>query len=66
MSLHLTTIYTEYVVDIYDCIVDETDCGGKFLRYFARLYVSLCVIERSLVFHKPKLTYDFVVLQTKL
>ena len=32
--------------------MDETDCSGKFLRYFAQLYISLClyVIEHSFVF----------------
>ena len=37
---------------IFRWSLDETDCSGKFLRYFAQLYISLClyVIEHSFVF----------------
>ena len=48
------------MVDLMDSfLLDETDCSGKFLRYFARLYISLClyVIEHSIVFRKPKLLF---------
>ena len=37
-------------------------CAGKFLRYFERLYISLClyVIEHCFVFCKPKLTHFYI------
>ena len=40
-------------------LLDETDCSGMFLRYFAQLYIllSLYVIEHSSVFCKSKLTH---------
>ena len=43
---------------IEETLLDETHCSGKFLRYFARLYILLCLcfIEHSFVFRKPKLT----------
>ena len=44
----------------------KIDCSGKFLRYFARLYISLClyVIEHSFVFLKSKLAHIAIKLWT--
>ena len=43
-------------------LLDETDCSGKFLRYFARLYISPClyVIEHSFVFRNIFTSYNWV------
>ena len=61
-SEKLDTVF--FLGQIDETLLDETDCSGKFLRYFSRLYILLCLcfIEHSFVFRKPKQTrYVYII-----
>ena len=47
----LFCVYSLQMVDL-NFFLAEADCSGKFLKYFARLYILLClyVIEHSFIY----------------